>query len=96
MTEFLEKWSGYILAAIGAVGTFIWAIKRDSLKIGEIDRKVTQIEERLDEFEADLKRAAENRLVEAVTLGRIEEQLKGLASALAELKSDLKQKADKA
>lgn len=96
LTEFFDRWASYILAGAAAGFAFIWAVKRDSAKISEIERKVHQIERRLEDFDRDLKRAAELRMVEAVTLGRIEEQLKNLASALSDLKSELKQKADKA
>lgn len=88
MEQFLEKWAAYFIAAGTALGAFVWAVKRDSLRIEQIATKVEDIENRV--------RAIEKQgTAEAVTFGRIEVQLQGVLAALADLKAELKGKVDK-
>jgi hypothetical protein len=99
MVEFLERWNAYILAGLtGAVG-IMWGVKRAQLSA---ESRLDKIELRLGEMEKDF-RLMENQVKgldaqgrdAAIHLVRIQASLDNVLEYLADLKAEIRGKADK-
>lgn len=92
MTEFVEKWSAYILAGLTGIAGVIWGVKRAQLsaeaKLAEMEKDMVSLDRRVQALEAQGKDAA-------IHLVRIQATLDNVLEYLQDLKSEIRGKADK-
>lgn len=92
MTEFVEKWSAYILAAMtGAIGVF-WGVKRAQLSA---DMRLSEMERDLQSLDGRVKTLETQGRDSAIHLVRIQASLDNVLEYLQDLKTEIRNKADK-